>query len=98
MKNLFVVILFLFIFILSSSTAKAESLVFSYGSAAITNSNGFLVDQIHNIQVYYPFIPGHNYRLDIKGAINPNTFWIGICNDNNICNTSAGNYPNDGDF
>lgn len=89
----------------STSNLNAEALVYSYGSASINNTNGFLVSQIENEQVFYPFIPGHIYRIDISGAVNPNTFWVGICNDNkkpgtndNICNPSARNYTNDGDF
>ncbi len=97
--NKFLAVLFSCLLFLSAFTpVKAETLVFSYGSSSITNANGFLVDKINNIQIYYPFVPGHSYRLDITGAVNPNTFWIGICNDNNVCNTNAGNYPNDGDF
>src|SRR5689334_20551257 len=98
MKSFFATTLALILLVLSFTFIDAETLVSSYGSASISNSNGFLVDQINNLQIYYPFVPGHDYRLDIKGAINPNTFWIGICNDSNVCNTSAANYPNDGDF
>ncbi|HKB88222.1 MAG TPA: alpha/beta fold hydrolase [Patescibacteria group bacterium] len=98
MKYFIVAILVVIFFAISPSNVMADTLVFSYGPSSITNSNGFLVSKIDNLQVYYPFVPGHSYRLDITGAINPNTFWIGICNDANICNSSAANYTNDGDF
>jgi len=82
--------LFIFIFFTMSITCvKADTLLYSYGAESITNTNGFLVSKIDNLQVYYPFIPGHNYRIDIIGAVNPHTFWVGICNDSNVCNPSA---------